>query len=528
MGLTMASRVPGELRAEGPPTFLHRYGPLLGALAIILVLAVIWLPAPTFGDTWLFSLGAKEISRGSVLYRDWFDFKQPGIFLMYLIGGGIFGFTSLGLQLFGLVYQLISAAILGLWALRVFPNRWLAALFPLLAIGMMYVTASQWSEYLLLEGMIGIVIFGSLVLGDPSRPWRYPPAMYFASGLLGAVVGLIKETYIPIVIAFWVIGALRVAKPRRRYLGAIAFGAAVPLFAFAIWMVATGSTGDVWYAFVTLPVSISRSSHEARSLGTLAEGFRRFAYLFAPVIALALIGTWRLLQRKRSYVEVSMLSWAVLGGILQFTQLWSGYHLYLLYIPFAYLAVLGTDVVARWWTAQRATGRLGPRAAAVGVLAILCIGSVVNLGRYFGTLASHGFALSAADRDAFRMAIDENTWSMTKEAGVIDQIDPGGGDNFFAWANPYIFFVSHRLQHGWMNGTAPEQLPPSAWDDWIKSLDTDPPRVIFVQNEWFRDKVMSHSPKAWQAIQDRYTVAHESPIGTWFVLKSPAAGSGTG
>jgi hypothetical protein len=197
-------------------------------------------------------------------------------------------------------------------------------------------------------------------------------------------------------------------------------------------------------------------------------------------------------------------------------------------VPFAYLAVLGAEDVAGWWRDQRAPGRPGPRAVAVGVLAILCIGSVINVGRYVGTLASHGFALDAADRDAFRMAIDENTWSMTKEAGVLDQIDPNGGDDFFAWANPYIFFVSHRLQHGWMNGTAPEQLPPSAYDDWIHSLDTNPPRVIFVQTEWFREKLMSHSPKAWQAIQDRYTVAHESPIGTWFVLKTPVAGSGTG
>jgi hypothetical protein len=49
-------------------------------------------------------------------------------------------------------------------------------------------------------------------------------------------------------------------------------------------------------------------------------------------------------------------------------------------------------------------------------------------------------------------------------------------------------------------------------------IRSDPPRVLFVQSGWWRTKLPQHSPAAWQAIQDNYRVAKESPAGTWYVL----------
>jgi hypothetical protein len=51
-------------------------------------------------------------------------------------------------------------------------------------------------------------------------------------------------------------------------------------------------------------------------------------------------------------------------------------------------------------------------------------------------------------------------------------------------------------------------------------INSDPPRVLFVQSGWWHMKLPQHSPAAWAAIQEQYRVAKETPAGTWYVLRS--------
>ena len=49
-------------------------------LVVVVVLAGIHLPYPFAGDQALFLLGAAALDRGEVLYVDFWDIKQPGIY----------------------------------------------------------------------------------------------------------------------------------------------------------------------------------------------------------------------------------------------------------------------------------------------------------------------------------------------------------------------------------------------------------------------------------------------------------------
>src|SRR5467141_2357293 len=104
----------------------------IAALAAVLLIGLIHIAYPFDGDQALFTEGALKISRGAVLYRDFWDIKQPGIFVFYLLGGLIFGFNELGIHVFELIYLLILGGVLLVTIRGRIENRSLSALIPVL------------------------------------------------------------------------------------------------------------------------------------------------------------------------------------------------------------------------------------------------------------------------------------------------------------------------------------------------------------------------------------------------------------
>jgi hypothetical protein len=80
----------------------------LGVLIIVAVLGLGHLAYPFGGDQALFVIGAWDLSQGAVLYRDFWDFKQPGIFAFYSAAGRLFGFDEVGIHAFELGWMLMS------------------------------------------------------------------------------------------------------------------------------------------------------------------------------------------------------------------------------------------------------------------------------------------------------------------------------------------------------------------------------------------------------------------------------------
>ena len=82
------------------------------ALAAVLLLGLLHLPHPLGGDQALFLVGAQRLHEGALLYRDFWDVKQPAIFLFYLLGGDLFGFHEVGIHAFELLYMLALSVVL--------------------------------------------------------------------------------------------------------------------------------------------------------------------------------------------------------------------------------------------------------------------------------------------------------------------------------------------------------------------------------------------------------------------------------
>ena len=84
----------------------------IGAIAAVLLAGVLSLPRPLGGDQALFLYIAKSIDHGSLLYRDLWDAKQPGIYIFYAVAGNLFGFNDIAVHLLELIVMLALAVVL--------------------------------------------------------------------------------------------------------------------------------------------------------------------------------------------------------------------------------------------------------------------------------------------------------------------------------------------------------------------------------------------------------------------------------
>src|SRR5450631_4009030 len=85
---------------DGPPaeSRSRRPGLRITIIAVILLAALVHVPYPFWGDQALFTYAAHGIRHGDRLYVDFWDLKQPGIYLWYLGAGTLFGFHEAGMH----------------------------------------------------------------------------------------------------------------------------------------------------------------------------------------------------------------------------------------------------------------------------------------------------------------------------------------------------------------------------------------------------------------------------------------------
>ena len=116
-------------------------------------------------DQSLFITGAQEMAKGKVLYRDFWDFKPPGIFYFYYIGGNLFGFSEIGIHLLELICWLFFSVIIikVLKSLDVFENKFIASLAPLFTAGIFYSLCTVHS-LTQVEAIINVFLFITLSL----------------------------------------------------------------------------------------------------------------------------------------------------------------------------------------------------------------------------------------------------------------------------------------------------------------------------------------------------------------------------
>src|SRR5258708_6217653 len=110
---------------------------ILILLAIVLI-GLIHLPFPYSGDQALFTLGARELNKGGVLFRDLWASRPPGFYVFYLLLWRFFCFHDVGIYLFELLCLLACSLVVRLTLRGYYRGACFGSVTPLLTVGVYY------------------------------------------------------------------------------------------------------------------------------------------------------------------------------------------------------------------------------------------------------------------------------------------------------------------------------------------------------------------------------------------------------
>ncbi len=505
-------------------------------LVAVVLIGLAHLPYPFDGDQALFTVGAAKISNGAVLYRDFWDLKQPGIFGFYLLAGKLFGFTEIGVHTLELIYKTAFAVVLLVTLKGYFESRALASLVPAFTIGIYYCVARSW-HLTQVEGLVAFPLYLSIWFASVStkRGGKTRAGFVFLAGVAGGFVLLLKFVFLPILFSFWVatIAHTVLAKRERamiaivRFSGPVLVGLALPVALGLFYFGRVETLGLMRYTFFEYP-SRAIAGLPGWRLASFAKSLFWFLSTFAPLLALTFVWLSANLTKLRellvqNLVFFNLVLWLVVGFVVILVQRlsWWDYHYMLFVVPLGIMATKGSDTL--WALLKKAKPSLSSRTGRLAVSLCLVllfspfIASLLNKSMY---LASFGFARGKERRlqyqsevsDAYRIALTE-----TEFLAKPDSL-PGG---IFVAGNPIFYYLSNRDQAIASNGWMLELYLSEQWSQLIDQLSTARPAYVFIGTE-YAAVVQTRSPELERFLSSNYRVLRESSAGTWFVLQDSA------
>jgi hypothetical protein len=543
------------------------------ALGLVAVAGGLCLALPFWGDQALFTIYAREMTHGAVLYRDVFDVKQPGIFLFYAIGGSLFGFTEVGIHFFELLYWLAFSAFALKVLPRYFATRWAPALIPVFTIVVYYFHAGL-LDLTQIEILVAFPILAAWWLIDTARPdTKQGIRRYAAAGLVAAAIVLLKHLYVAIVLVYLAAAIVRARRDGTssreigRCVGAFSIGVATPLLLVVAYFAVYGQLGRIWWAYFEL--SARGQLIHPKPLSYLTFGGRRFLIGHGPVLILAAAGVGfaiREREQMRSRLVAGMVWWLVVGAIAFLLQGWPEYKWSLFTVPVGILAAVGCDrtggidrgisrrrvallALCAGLAALTFIAAIAPRVQTILIGAVVA-GCVAGVGLPFASssmrrrmtpfvaamlaisvgvaavapaqkvraLATHDLGLTVDARAELRrslsysyMAADHDLRALSRRGAI-----PGP---LFVFGDPVLILRAHRPQAAPILGWGPEGLDLRAWRELASDLRADPPPYIVV-DDYAGSIMRSRYPSIMEFIQARYHVDFVGAAGTWYVLTS--------
>jgi hypothetical protein len=504
------------------PLRLNRLDVLV--LGVIMLIGLVHLPHPFYGDQALFTIGAVKISNGAILYRDFWDLKQPGIYGFYLLAGTLFGFDEVGIHTFELLYMAIFSLVLMKTLKSYYRNPSMAGLVPLLTVGIYYGVSGQW-HLTQLEALVGFPMFLSLWYGSGSHyPSGRQSLRFFLSGVMGGIVLLFKFMFLPILAAFWLTTLMYTIVSKREPLAStlmrigvpVTLGMALPLLIVVGYFASNNTLGLLYWTSFTYPAQLMRDPPYSNSI---VGGLRWLITQFAPLMALGCIGAYiSLTTRRDRLLTVNLVLWVVLGlGVilLQRFSRWE-YHYLLLFVPLGILSTKALDIL---WEQIKGLGpltrsRMG-RMAGILSLALLFSPVFYSLAVKSRDLAANGFALTREQRLQYQRSSSKAYLDVLEEVGVLSEPGSLPGDIYII-GDPLYYLLSGRNQAIALSGWGPELWLPSQSMRLTEQLTQACPPYIF---NAMGNLISERSLGTARFIDENYHVLRRSNRGIWYILK---------
>jgi hypothetical protein len=497
-------------------------------LILVLLIGLIHLPRPIYGDQALYIIAARKMANGAVLYKDFLDAKQPGIFVFYWVAGRIFGFNEVGIHAFELLYFMIFSLVLISTLRDYFAQRWVASIAPLLTVGFYYAVAGI-THLTQIEGVIGAPVFLSIWFADKSLRTKKPHYWIFASGLMGGLILSFKFVFAPIVFFIGLTVLMYRAGCQRRkwatrlnHSAIFTLGVLTPLLLACLYLTQFHMWGllyDTFFVYppraLTLPpIEISR----------LLRSMRWFLDGFSPLLLLAFLGACVTLKSRRDFFTINLVFWLVSATVVIVLQRrsWWEYHFLLYSIP---LGILAGQGLAFAWEQTREIllknwGSYGRILAAICAL-FLFMPALNGLLMKSILLARYHFALDPAQRLLYqeqdRIFTESFYPQVLFEVAFLAHAKAQPGP-IWVCDDPLYYYLAKRDPAVSLNITA-EDLLPAQWIELSQQLQAAKPPYIFVK-PFYQNLIQRASPSVSALIEKDYQVIHADETGVWYQHKS--------
>ena len=487
---------------------------------IIIIIGLVHLPFPFDGDQAFFRLGALEMQQGKVLYRDFWDVKQPGIFCFYFLAGTLFGFNEIGIHAFELIYMVFFSIILLLTLKSYFRHQIIASLVPLLTVGVYYVVSGAW-HLTQVEALVGFPLFLCLWLTFKSfqSEGKQRFILLLLSGFIGGIVLLFKLIFLLILFSFWLTILMYSVLIKRQKIKQIFIEICLPIFVGIIWPLLIVASYFAWYNsfsivfqtfFIYPPLIIANSVFNQKDL---VSGIKWFVQNFYPLVLIAIIAIDTSLRKSKNVLTLLFLVWCIFGLsviALQYKALWE-YHFLLLFVPIGILATKGLDVL---WESLK---ELKSQFPTILLIILLFLPFSSTFTKKSVVLVNNNFALTEDTRLKYQTVFRKKYPSLHSEAKFISQTGSIVGEIYVA-GDPSIYYFSGRTQATILRGWALEYFLPEQWLTLIEQLDSSKPPYIFIDYEP-QAIIKANFPKLLEFVEQRYQILRQSNNGIWYIIK---------
>lgn len=469
---------------------------------------------PYMGDQALFRLGGSALAGGQVLYVDFWDLKQPGVFWFFAVADGVGIEPTLLESAWGLALAALAIVVVRLSS----SNWWAPPLAALTTVAWPYAVARPAvpSQVELLVGlpMLAALAAAHASLLSDSRRRRDGAAAVL--GLSVFTVAMFKIMLLPTLVAVLVVMVWALPRPTRVHLARSTLVACVTLGAFTVLaLAALAMQGALTEALRTwFIVPLGAGSRAGRSLERLFETAVKFLAYFAPLVVLAALGAWRS-WRTRDPLGLPLVIWALLGGITVAAQLGWYYLMSFIVVPIGLLAVAGleelVDVVTR---------RQPRRVWLVSALLLACVlagPAVAEFGGRMQDLVRARGALTAADLDEFRRR--DAQWVDRSAQAEAVRAATTRDDTVVLWGDPMILELADRTSVIAVHGWSPEHLDQTLWRRAADEMRSAMPDLVLV-DDFSATMISERGVAVAEVLDENYEVWREAFDLTWYVHDS--------
>lgn len=465
----------GATTAPEPPSLLVGQHARGLAVATLLVAGVSMVLVSTFGygrDQGIYAVVARSVLEGGMPYREAWDFKPPGIYLIYALSRALLGPGQWGIRLFEVAG--LGAMVLGLVLLA--KRWWGEGRIGLLAAAMATLVHAQLDFWHTAqpESFGGMLTVWGLVVGTRDGPPRRRVWRWVGAGLLFGCAGLLKPplagggavlALFAAVEVGWPHSDARDGSPRAAWLnrlrgislrqallpiGAVLLGGVVPFALCLAWFWARGALGPLHDTLLVFTPHYTALGWEERSfLAMLYQAFAQWLVSYSSLLAvglLALLAAGRTFWRRRGVaLLLSVIAMQLVGVALQ--GKYFPYHYAAVWPVTALLAALG------WWSLWQRAARRGRLAVAGFAIAILLVGllrtATKDLAESFWWRSSERLALllGSIDQeriDALASVADVDAHANRRVAELLRRHVPVGRGVFVWGFEPVIYDFAER------------------------------------------------------------------------------------